>query len=91
MAASQNQWTEATQKAVAASIELAKENANSQLTPAHLASALLTPAEGGAGGGTTLFHSILNKGTLFPLPPRQKEPQLTCYRAFSWRKHRNSG
>lgn len=65
MASQQSNWTEATQKAFEAALILAKDHANSNITPAHLASALLAPtaSENGTAGGPTLFHSILTKGT----------------------------
>ncbi|KAM0793442.1 hypothetical protein ACM66B_000887 [Microbotryomycetes sp. NB124-2] len=59
--------TEAAQRALEAAIALAKEHANAQVVPAHLASALLTPAvSDSAQPGNTLFHSILNKAGAQP-------------------------
>ena len=58
-----NKFTEATHKALESAINLAKENSNSQLSPAHLASALLSPTQNASGANqATLFSSILNKG-----------------------------
>lgn len=60
-----SKFTEATLKALETAINLAKENSNSQLSPAHLASALLSPTQNASGATqTTLFSSILNKGEL---------------------------
>ncbi|SCZ90764.1 BZ3500_MvSof-1268-A1-R1_Chr1-3g02227 [Microbotryum saponariae] len=60
--ASANNFTEAAQRSLEAALSLAKEHSNSQVAPAHLASALLTPSTAeGAQPGQTLFHSILNK------------------------------
>ncbi|GAA5851798.1 hypothetical protein JCM5353_006879 [Sporobolomyces roseus] len=57
-----SKFTEATVKALETAINLAKENSNSQLSPAHLASALLSPTQNASGATqTTLFSSILNK------------------------------
>lgn len=58
------QFTEATIRALQDAVELAKQNANTQLTPAHLASALLSPANGESG--SSLFTSILNKAGAKP-------------------------
>lgn len=59
-------FTEATTKALEGAINLAKESSNSQLAPAHLASALLTPTTQANTGQqqATLFASIINKGEL---------------------------
>ncbi|GAA5922509.1 ATP-dependent Clp protease ATP-binding subunit [Sporobolomyces koalae] len=55
-------FTEATTKALEAAINLAKESSNSQLAPAHLASALLSPTQSSTGATqATLFSSIINK------------------------------
>ncbi|GAA6011075.1 hypothetical protein JCM11491_005928 [Sporobolomyces phaffii] len=55
-------YTEATTKALEAAINLAKESSNSQLAPAHLASALLSPTQTASGASqATLFSSIINK------------------------------
>lgn len=55
-------FTEATTKALEAAINLAKESSNSQLAPAHLASALLSPTQNASGQPqATLFSSIINK------------------------------
>ncbi|GAA5854686.1 hypothetical protein JCM3766R1_005608 [Sporobolomyces carnicolor] len=56
-------FTEATTKALEGAINLAKESSNSQLAPAHLASALLTPTTQANTGQqqATLFASIINK------------------------------
>jgi len=64
MSANPNHWTEATTEAFQAAVELAKENSNSQLTPYHLASALITPRSGQPG--KTLFTSILEKAGAQP-------------------------
>ncbi|GAA5876075.1 hypothetical protein JCM16303_007012 [Sporobolomyces ruberrimus] len=55
-------FTEATTKALEGAINLAKESSNSQLAPAHLASALLSPTQSSNGASqATLFSSIINK------------------------------
>lgn len=59
MSTNPGQWTEATTAAFQSAVELAKENSNTQLTPFHIASALLTPQSGQPG--KTLFQSILDK------------------------------
>ncbi|ORY73419.1 P-loop containing nucleoside triphosphate hydrolase protein [Leucosporidium creatinivorum] len=51
-------YTEAAEKVILAAVSLAKEHANSNVAPAHLASALLNPNE---QGGQSLFSSILTK------------------------------
>ncbi|GAA5947073.1 hypothetical protein JCM3765_002140 [Sporobolomyces pararoseus] len=57
-----SKFTEATTKALEAAISLAKESSNSQLAPAHLASALLSPTQNATGQTqATLFSSIINK------------------------------
>lgn len=62
-----SKYTEATTKALEAAINLAKESSNSQLAPAHLASALLSPTQNATGQTqATLFSSIINKGELPP-------------------------
>ncbi|GAA5864966.1 hypothetical protein JCM1840_005694 [Sporobolomyces johnsonii] len=62
-----NKFTEASAKTLEAAINLARENANSQLAPAHLASALLSPTISATGAAqSTLFHSILNKAGASP-------------------------
>ncbi|GAA6062402.1 hypothetical protein JCM10212_006188 [Sporobolomyces blumeae] len=61
-------YTEATVKTLEAAIALAKDNSNSQLAPAHLASALLDPTQSanGASQSASLFSSILNKAGAAP-------------------------
>ncbi|CEQ38850.1 SPOSA6832_00325 [Sporobolomyces salmonicolor] len=62
-----NKFTEASAKTLEAAVNLARENANSQLAPAHLASALLSPTISATGASqSTLFHSILNKAGASP-------------------------
>ncbi|GAA5896934.1 ATP-dependent Clp protease ATP-binding subunit [Sporobolomyces salmoneus] len=57
-----SKYTEATTKALETAINLAKESSNSQLAPAHLASALLSPTQNATGQSqATLFSSIINK------------------------------
>ncbi|GAA6024897.1 hypothetical protein JCM10207_000279 [Rhodosporidiobolus poonsookiae] len=67
MAFDPNKFTEGTTKAVQQAIDLAKENAHSQLAPAHLFSALLAPTTTSTGQSqSTLLHSVLNKAGASP-------------------------
>jgi ATP-dependent Clp protease ATP-binding subunit ClpB len=65
-----NKLTESAATGLQAAIQLARDNAHSQVSPAHLLSALLTPSTAKSGTQTpSLFHSILNKGGSSSHPP----------------------
>ncbi|GAA5972642.1 hypothetical protein JCM11641_002951 [Rhodosporidiobolus odoratus] len=62
-----NKFTESSSAALQKAVELAKENSHSQLSPAHLFSALLAPTTNNTGQSqTSLAHSILNKAGANP-------------------------
>lgn len=55
--------TEAAASSLQAAVELAKDNSQGVVAPAHLFSALLNPTQTATGQTQqTLLHSILNKG-----------------------------
>lgn len=55
------QFTESAEKALVAAKNLAQENANSTVTPAHIASALLDADDSSKSTSSSLFSSILDK------------------------------
>ncbi|TDL28423.1 hypothetical protein BD410DRAFT_811557 [Rickenella mellea] len=54
-------FTDKAQQSIAAAIQLAKDYANAQVYPAHLASVLLNEGEGEGGQGASLFKSVIQK------------------------------
>ncbi|BGP12457.1 hypothetical protein JCM10213_006977 [Rhodosporidiobolus nylandii] len=67
MAFDPSKLTEGSSAALARAVELAKENAHSQLSPAHVFSALLSPSTSNAGQTQpSLLQSILNKAGANP-------------------------
>ncbi|OJT15823.1 Heat shock protein 104 [Trametes pubescens] len=72
MAASMN-FTDKTQESLAAAIQLAKDYANAQVHPAHIAFVLLNEAqgEGAASGAHSLFTSVIEKAGGDPLAVRR--------------------
>ncbi|KAG9127120.1 hypothetical protein FRC07_000578 [Ceratobasidium sp. 392] len=53
------EFTDKTQLTISAAIQSAKDHANAQVSPVHIANALLN--EAGEGGGASLFASVISK------------------------------